>query len=694
MKNIQNKLSLFILFALMSFGVNAQIDRSTIPVAGPEPRISLEKPYEFDLKNGIKVLVVENDKLPRVSYSLSIDNKPAFEGDKAGVLSLLSAMLGNGTTNISKDDFNEEVDFLGASVNFSSSGGFASSLSKYSDRILELMADATINPLLTEEEFEKEKEKLLESLKNEETNLDAITSRVGGALSYGKDHVYGEFVTKETIENVEFQDVLDYYKMRFNPNNAYIVVVGDISAKAAKKQIKKYFNSWEKAELAPIASPQMTANLASSEIDFIDMPNAVQSSIAVTNNVDLKMSDEDYFSALIMNNILGGGGEGYLFKNLREDKGYTYGAYSRLGSSRYGVSKFNASAKVRNVVTDSAVVEFLYEIKRIRTEPVDPQTLKDAKAKYVGNFVMALERPQTVANYALNIKRNNLPDDFYANYLENINQVSVEDVQRAADKYVSLDQARIIVVGKGSEVVSGLEKIGLPINYFDTYANPVAKPEFTKPIPAGVTAATVFSGYIAAIGGTENVEAVKSVSNTSEVTIPGAPFKPTSVLKQTSDKKFSMVMSAPGMGALMKQAFDGEKGYIEQQGRKMPMGEDQVAKMKSNGLFPELNMSEENTELLSISPVDGVDAYKVKVTTGEDSSFRYYAVDSNLLIRTEESQEAQGQTVTTLTDYGDYKEVEGVMVPFLTKIVTGPQTILMNSTEVLINSGVSAADFE
>ncbi len=678
----------------MSFGVNAQIDRSTIPVAGPEPRISLEKPYEFDLKNGIKVLVVENNKLPRVSYSLSIDNKPAFEGDKAGVLSLLSAMLGNGTTNISKDDFNEEVDFLGASISFTSSGGFASSLSKYSDRILELMADAAINPLLSEVEFEKEKEKLLESLKNEESDLDAITARVGGALSYGKDHVYGEFVTKETIENIDFQDVLDYYKMRFNPNNAYIVVVGDISPKDAKKQIKKYFNSWKKAELAPVASPQMTANLATSEIDFIDMPNAVQSSIAVTNNVDLKMSDEDYFSALIMNNILGGGGEGYLFKNLREDKGYTYGAYSRLGSSRYGVSKFNASAKVRNVVTDSAVVEFLYEIKRIRTEPVDPQTLKDAKAKYVGNFVMALERPQTVANYALNIKRNNLPDDFYANYLENINQVSVEDVQKAADKYVSLDQARVIVVGKGSEIVTGLEKIGLPIKYFDTYANPVPKPEFTKPIPSGVTAATVFSGYIAAIGGAENVEAVKSVSNTSEVTIPGAPFKPTAVMKQTSDNKYSMEMSAPGMGTLMKQAFDGEKGYIEQQGRKMPMGEDQVAQMKSNGLFPELNMSKENTELLSISPVDGVDAYKIKVTTGEDSSFRYYAVDSNLLIRTEESQKVQGQTVTTLTDYGDYKEVEGVMIPFLTKIVTGPQTIQMNATEVLINSGVSGADFE
>ena len=115
------------------------------------------------------------------------------------------------------------------------------------------------------------------------------------------------------------------------------------------------------------------------------------------------------------------------------------------------MSRFNASAKVRNAVTDSAVVEFLKEIKRIRTEPVDEVTLKNAKTKYVGNFVMALERPQTIANYALNIKRNNLPEDYYSKYLENINNVSVEDVNQAAKKYMSLDQSRIVIVGKGSE---------------------------------------------------------------------------------------------------------------------------------------------------------------------------------------------------------------------------------------------------
>ena len=246
MKTIHIKLIAFIGFAFFTLQTNAQIDRSKMPTPGPEPEINLEKPTEFKLKNGITVLVVENNKLPRVSYQLSIDNKPYVEGDKAGVASLLSSMLGNGTTSISKEDFNEEVDFLGANINFGSSGGFGSGLVKYSDRIVELMADATMNPLLTEEEFNKEKDKLIEGLKADEKSVDAASSRVVSALAYGKDHAFGEFVTEETVNNVTFQDVKDFYKLRFAPNNAYIVVIGDIDVKTAKKQLKKFLENGRK----------------------------------------------------------------------------------------------------------------------------------------------------------------------------------------------------------------------------------------------------------------------------------------------------------------------------------------------------------------------------------------------------------------------------------------------------------------
>ncbi|MBP93141.1 MAG: peptidase M16, partial [Flavobacteriaceae bacterium] len=139
---IKTKLSAFVILFFITLSISAQIDRSKQPKAGPAPKITLEEPGEFELKNGLKVLVVENHKLPRVSYSLRIDNNPIFEGEIAGVTSVLGAMLGNGTTSIPKDAFNEEIDFLGASLNIGFGNGYASSLSKYSERILELMADA------------------------------------------------------------------------------------------------------------------------------------------------------------------------------------------------------------------------------------------------------------------------------------------------------------------------------------------------------------------------------------------------------------------------------------------------------------------------------------------------------------------------------------------------------------------------
>jgi predicted Zn-dependent peptidase len=694
MKTLQHKITAFIGIALISFGVNAQIDRSQLPKPGPEPKISLEKPQEFQLKNGISVMVVENDKLPRVSYQLSIDNKPYLEGNKAGVLDLLSAMLGNGTTNISKDDFNEEVDFLGANISFGSSGGFASSLSKYSDRIIELMADAAMNPLLLEEEFNSEKTKLLENLKSEEKSVDAAASRVVNALSYGKDHVYGEFVTEETVNNVTFQDVLDLYKLRFAPNNADIVVVGDIDVKTVKKQMKKYFGKWKKADLADVPDPKLTANVSETQINFVDMPNATQSNITITNNVPLKQNDDDYFAALMANNILGGGGEGYLFKNLREDKGYTYGAYSSLGASRYGVSNFEASAKVRNAVTDSAVVEFLKEIKRIRTEPVDAQRLKDAKTKYVGNFVMALESPQTIANYALSIKRNNLPADFYSNYLENINNVTIEDVQRAANKYFAIDNARVVIVGKGAEVIDNLEKVGLPIKYFDKNANPTDKPVFSKPLPEGLTAMDVVNNYVKAIGGKEKLETVKSMLTNADITIQGVPMSPKGVIKAMAPNMYSMEMSIEGMGTVMKQSFNGETGYMEQQGQKRPLPEADIASRKAEkGLFSELYFDASNLTLESLTTIDGADAYKVVLTKDDKKSERFYSVESNLLLRTEETVEMGGQSITTVTDFSDYRDVNGIMMPMSTQVTTGPQVVTMKATDIKINEGVTAEDF-
>ncbi|HIG89671.1 MAG TPA: insulinase family protein, partial [Flavobacteriaceae bacterium] len=245
---MKRRIILLITALIISLNVSAQLDRSIQPKGGPTPKIKLEKPEEFKLKNGIKVLVVENHKLPRVSYSLRIDNNPIIEGEKAGVTSLLGSILGNGTTTISKDDFNEEIDFLGARLNIGFSGGFASTLTRNNERVVELMADAVINPLLSEEEFNKEKNKLIEGLKVDKKSLDAISGRVGGALSYGKNHAYGEFITEETLNNITFEDILEYHKKYFKPNNSYLVVIGDVDYKEIKSMISDKFGAWKKGK--------------------------------------------------------------------------------------------------------------------------------------------------------------------------------------------------------------------------------------------------------------------------------------------------------------------------------------------------------------------------------------------------------------------------------------------------------------
>ncbi len=688
---MKTKLYTLIAVFFMSLGVNAQIDRSQQPKPGPAPKISLEKPQEFELKNGLKILVVENHKLPRVSFNIAFDREPIVEGEKAGVTGLLGAMLANGTTSISKDDFNEEIDFLGARLNFGFGGGSASSITKYSNRMLELLADAAINPLLTEEEFQKEKEKLIEGIKSDAKSVDAIAGRAGGALAYGKHHPYGEFVTEESVEAVTLADVKAYFEKYFTPNNTYLVIIGDVDTKSVVKLAKKHFKNWEKASTTTTEIVEPNANPEALEINFVDMPNAVQSNISLTSNVKLKMSDPDYHAVLIANKILGGGFNSYLNMNLREEHGYTYGARSSVGTDKY-ISRFRAGAAVRNAVTDSAVVETIKEIKRFQTEPVEADALANAKAKYVGDFVLALERPSTIAQYAISTKVNELPEDFYATYLEKINAVSIEDVNRVANLYFTADKARIVVVGKGSEVIGNLEKTGIPINYFDTFANPVEKPEFTKPIPAGVTAATVLENYISAIGGLEAVNTVNSVMTSADVTIEGMPFKPTAVMKTMVPNMSSMEMSIEGMGTVMKQKFDGSEGYTEQQGMQQPMSEDELAeKSEEKGLFPETYLDTNTLTLVSLTAIDGVDVYKIRV---KEDSYRYYDASTGLLVRTEKSEEAQGQKMTSVQDLSDYREVNGVLFPYSQKITTGPQIIGLAASEIVVNEGVSAEDFK
>jgi zinc protease len=272
---MKTKILSLIAFFLVSVAINAQIDRSKMPKPGPDPEIKLGTPNTFTLTNGLKVIMVENNKLPRASASLTIDNKPYFEGEIAGVSSMMGSLLGRGTTNISKDEFNEKVDFLGANVSFFSSGAYASSLKKYFPEILGLMADGVKNSQFTQEEFDKEVQITLDGLKSNEKNVTSAARRVENVLTYGKNHPFGEFTSKESVNKITLEDVKNNYNSYFKPNNAYLVIEGDIDTKEIEKLVKSIFSNWKKGEI-PVYTIPGTESVATTEINFIDMQNAVR----------------------------------------------------------------------------------------------------------------------------------------------------------------------------------------------------------------------------------------------------------------------------------------------------------------------------------------------------------------------------------------------------------------------------------
>ena len=676
-------------FFLCATGIQAQIDRSQMPEPGPAPEINIGKPETFTLNNGLKVLVVENHKLPRVNMNLTMDNPPHTEGSKAGVSSLTGSILGEGTKDIPKDKFNEEIDYLGANVNFSSSGASANTLSKYFPRILELMSKGALNPNFTEEEFEKEKDRTLENLRASEKDVSSNARKLSQALSYGKNHPYGEFATKETVESLSLQDVKNHYQKYFVPQNAYLVVVGDVNPSEVKDLVKKNFSDWKKKELPALNMPEVK-NVDQAQVNFIDFPNAVQSEVQVTNTIKLKKGDADYFPVLIANKILGGQ-DGRLFYNLREDKGYTYGAYSGTGDDRY-IARFVAAASVRNEVTDSAVVAFLDELHRIRDTKVSEEELANAKAKYTGDFVLALERPSTIAQYALNIETDKLPEDFYQTYLKKINAVTAEDIQRVAQKYFLVDNVRIIVAGKGSEVAEDLENLSyngkeIPVKYFDKKANPIEKPDYNKKVAGDMTAEQVFDKYIAAIGGKQAVEDVKSLIFLAHGTVQGMTMNLKSIA--TSEGMSANIVSMNG-NVMQKQVFNGAEGYTMARGQKIPYNEEQIASAKAESTpFPELDMKDATLD--GIESVDGEDAYVVKMN---ESTYNYYSTKTGLKLKQVKIAGQAPQTMKIPINFGDYSEVKGIMIPHSLHQEMPQITIDLTVTEVLINEGVTEEDFK
>jgi len=674
----------------------AQVDRSKPPKAGPAPIIKIDNPVITKLTNGITVLVVENHKLPKISATYSIDMGPITEGDKAGVLSLMGGMLGEGTTVRSKAAFDQAVDKIGADVNLSAGGGFASALTRYFDSAFILMAEAIKKPSFENDAFEKLKGQTLTGLKANEKSVTAVAGRVTNALSYGLNHPAGEFETEESINNIALSDVKQAYGKFITPSRGYLTFVGDITPAKAQALAAMAFSTWKGAPLS-LEKLTMVANPAKTEINLVDMPNAVQSEISVTNLISLPMSSADYFPVLVANQILGGGAESKLFMTLREKRGFTYGAYSSVGGGR-NQTDFTASASVRNAKTDSAVLEFLNEIKSMRTNKVSDQELREVKAKYNGNFALGLENPARVAAFASDILINNLPQDFYRTYLQKINAVTADDVLRVANKYFNYDDTRIVVTGKAAEIEEGLKNLGFAVNKFDKFAKPVTEEANAAPV-ATVDAKTVIANYIKVIGGADELKKVTSYTVNMGMSMQGMTLD---VQQKKMAPNMEMMEIKMGTNVVNKTMFDGTTGYEMQMGQKKEMTAEAIAEKKAqSSLFEQVDYltNKYTIKTIGTEKVDGKPATKLLITLPNGKTqTEYYDVTSSLLLKVEKDEVTNGTSVSNTVEFGDYKKVGNVLFPYLQKVTISAggqeQSFEMKVTEVKLNEGVTTADFK
>ena len=453
--------------------------KNRAPVSKDVLKVKLPKPVEAKLDNGASVLILEDHRLPSISIEALIRGAGGL-GEPAelpGLASTTATMLREGTTTRSSRQIAEQIDGLGAQI--SAGAGFgsteanvrASGLSDNFDQWLALFADVLLHPTFDDGELNRLKQRQMANLRQQRTSPSFLANERFSRAVYGDFPASRVSATPASIAAMKTELLAKWHKERYVPQNAIIAVSGDVKAAALVAKLNKAFAEWKATDFHETVPPS-PAPAAEKKIYLVDRPDSVQTSL-VMGNLAIDRRSPDYFAVSVMNRVLGGGPTGRLFLKLREEKGYTYGAYSSVSAGEF-TGPWRATSDVRTPVTDGAMTEFLGEFKRIREEKVPDAELDEARRSLVAAFALSLEHPSQVLQYAITRKIYGLPDDYWDTYPARIAAVTADDVARVAKKYVSLDNLQVVAVGDVSKIRSVMEKYG-PVTVYDAEGKVVAQ---------------------------------------------------------------------------------------------------------------------------------------------------------------------------------------------------------------------------
>ncbi len=439
------------------------IDRTIRPKAQGIPKVDLPDIQKTTLKNGLKVWLVEAHELPLVAFNLVLqtgsDTDPIA---KSGLATMAADVLDEGTKTRTSLQIAEELNFIGANlgVNAFTDGSFVTlnTLTKHLDKALAVYADVIVNPTFPQKDFDRLKQQRLTGLLQQKDRAATIASLSFNKIIYGNDHPYGMNASGNeiSIKDMTREDLVKFYETYYRPNNATLLIVGDVKMKDIAPGLEKLFADW-KADKAPTTQLPSTPTIEKRRLYLIDKPGAPQSEIRIGYPAAAR-STPDFFAINLMNRILGGQFASRLNMNLREKHGFTYGARSAFSFNKQP-GPFVASAGVTTSKTDSSVREFFYEIDRTYKDGVTSEELEFVKKGLAGNFALTFETPGQIAGAMQNIVLYNLPDNYYETYLQNVAKVTLDDVQKASKKYLDSSKMAVAIVGDLKVIREGLEKM-------------------------------------------------------------------------------------------------------------------------------------------------------------------------------------------------------------------------------------------
>jgi len=447
------------------------------PVNKEVLKVKLPRAEEATLTNGLRVILLPAHKVPTFNMQMVVlSGGLSDKTDYHGLASFTATLLREGTAKRSSKDIAEQVDAIGATLGANSglstmtSVVNASGLIENLDQTLDLFADVIRNPTFPQAEVDKYKTRTLAQLQFQRSIPQFLAQEQFNKAIYGANHP-ASLVSPpaESIKKLTSKDMADFHSTYYRPNNAILAIVGDVTMKEIMPKLEKYFGDWAKGEVPATSIPPAPAQ-ADARIFLIDRPGSVQTVLQL-GTLGIERISPDYFAVLLADRVLGGGPSGRLFLNLREDKGYTYGAYSNFGGSKFR-GTWVSSSEVRTDVTEGAMKEFMYELNRLRNEPVSAEELDNAKRAIIGSFALSLEQPTTLLQNIITQKLYNLPADYWDTYPQKVSAITAADVQAAAKKYIDLGHLQVVAVGDASKAREILAKYG-KVELYDADGKPV-----------------------------------------------------------------------------------------------------------------------------------------------------------------------------------------------------------------------------